>query len=469
MTQSHHQDRKHIRLGFSIWATGFHPAGWRIPGARADATFDGPFLRETAQLAERAKLDFYFIGDQMAGGPEKQYEHPNETLRPEALTYAAYAAAVTEKIGIVTTVNTTYSHPYSVARASATIDNLSGGRLALNFVTGRNLEAAGNYGREKHWDTDERFDWATEYAEILTGLWDTWEDDALVGDKATGVLLDPAKVHRIDYAGKHLSVSGPLNVARPIQGQIPILHAGQSERSLEFGARFADIRFIHTFHLPEAKRYYADVKSRLARYGRHESSQQLVAGLAVYVGETREEARQLYADIQNLSVTNFDLGGLQAVLGLDLKPYTLETRIDDVAGIADLEGKPALIVEQARRSWGTSHLTLRQLFLFFRRTGGGPEVVGNARDVADFLEERFVERTTDGFILFPPTLPGTLNAFVELVVPELQRRGLFRTEYEASTFRGHFGLKKPANRFAERRAAAVQAQPAIADALAAAG
>ncbi|MBL0929449.1 MAG: NtaA/DmoA family FMN-dependent monooxygenase [Alphaproteobacteria bacterium] len=447
------QDRKHLRLGFSIWATGFHPAGWRVPGARADGAFDSDFLRDLAQRSERAKLDFFFIGEQVAGGPDKQHEHPNETLRPEALTYAAYTAAVTQKIGIVTTVNTTYSHPYVVARATATVDHLSKGRLALNYVTGRNLDAAGNFGREKHWQTDDRFDWATEFAEIVSGLWDTWEDDALIADRKVGDLLDPRKVHKIDYAGKHFSVRGPLNIARPPQGQIPVLHAGQSERSLEFGARFADIRFIHSFHLPQAKRYYADVKSRLAKYGRSEDSQQMVAGIAVYVGETKAEAHRLFRQIQELTITDYNLAGLSNALGIDLGAYTLDTWIEDIAEIATLPAEKALIIEQAHRSWGTSRLTLRELFLYFRRSGGGPEVVGDARDVADYFELYFKERATDGFILFPPNLPDQGYKFLDLVVPELQRRGLFRKEYETETFRGHFGLPRPKNRFTAAREA----------------
>lgn len=446
--------RNHLRLGFSIWATGFHPAGWRLPEARHDGTFNPAFLREMAQLSERAKLDFFFIGDRVVGLPETQAEHPNLVTRPEALTLAGYIAAVTERIGIVTTVNTTYADPFNVARATATLDHLAGGRIAWNIVTGRDPEAAANFGRPAHWGTDQRFDSATEFAEIATALWDSWEDDALVGNKAKGLFVDPQKVHRISYKGKVFQVEGPLNIERPPQGQIPILTAGQSERSKEFGAQFADIRFGPALHLPEAKAYYANIKGRLKRYGRSEDDQALVTGVAVYVGRTVAEAQAKYREIQYLSTTNYDLTNLAKALGVDLSPYRLETRISEIEALAAPSETALRIINQARHSFGVEDVTLRDVFLYFRRSGGGAEFVGGPKEIADLFQQWFEERATDGFILFPPYLPGSFELFVELVVPELQRRGLFRTEYEGRTFRDHFGLQKPVNRFTAARIAA---------------
>ncbi len=434
-------DRRHIKLGFSIWATGFHPAGWRLSEARTDGTFDPHFIGEMARLSERGKLDFFF------GLPETQAEHPNLVLRPEALTLAAYVAAVTSRIGIVTTVNTTYAEPFNVARATANIDHLSGGRLAFNVVTGRNPEAAANFGRSEHWATDRRFDNATEFIEVVKGLWDSWEDDALVADKAGGMFIDPSKVHRLNFKGEHFSVAGPLNIARPPQGQIPLLTAGELERSKDFGAQYADIRFGTTPHLDSAKEYYAVIKGRLAKYGRSPEDQKLVSGIAVYVGHTAREAHDKYREIQNLSVTSYDLAALSGALGVDLKRYTLDTPVADIEELANPSIGAARIVHQARSSFGTDKITVRDVFLYFRRSGGGAEIVGDAKKVADVFQQWFEERAADGFILFPPYLPGTAELFVELVVPELQRRGLLRTEYEGRTFRDHFGLKKPANRY----------------------
>jgi FMN-dependent oxidoreductase (nitrilotriacetate monooxygenase family) len=450
--------RKHIRLGFSIWASGFHPAGWRLPEARADATFDPAFLKRSAQLSEAAKLDFYFIGDRVVGLPEQQTEHPNLVLRPEAFTLAGYVAAVTERIGVVATVNTTYAHPFNVARATAALDHLSGGRIALNVVTGRDPEAAANFGREAHWGTDQRFDSATEFTEIVHQLWDSWEDGALVAEKARGRFLDPERVHRIGFQGEQFQVTGPLNIVRPPQGQVPILTAGESERSKEFGALYADIRFGTALQIGKAKAYYADIKARLARHGRAPDSQALVCGIAHFVGETKAEGHALYRRVQELTVAPPDLSPLSAALGVDLSGERSDAWIGEVAALARLEPDTTRVVEQAKLSYGEDRITLLDVFRTWRRSRGGAEVVGGPKEVADYFETWFEERAADGFILFPPTMPGALEGFVQHVVPELQRRGLFRTEYEGRTFREHFNLAWPENRHARARRLAGTAQ-----------
>ena len=446
-------DRKHIRLGFSIWATGFHPAGWRLPEASHDGTFDPDFLTRMARLSERGTRAFFFIGDRVVGLPETQAEHPNLVLRPEALTLAAFVAAVTERIGIVATVNTTYSDPFNVARALATTDHLSKGRLAFNIVTGRDPQAAANFSRDAHWATDPRFDRATEYTQIVQALWDSWEDDALVGNKSGGTFVDADKVHRIDYRGEHFSVAGPLNIVRPVQGQIPLLTAGSSERSCEFGAEYADIRFGTSLFLEPAKAYYADVKARLAKYGRRPDDQALVTGIAVYAGGTTREAHDKYREIQDRTITSYDLGPLSTAISVDLSPYRLDTPLADIEALALPGEERQRILNQAKDSFGSDQITVRDLVHYFRRSGGGPEVVGDAKKIADVFEQWFHERATDGFIIFPPYLPGSAHLFVDLVVPELQRRGLFRTEYEGTTFRDHFELPRPLNRYTAARAA----------------
>lgn len=294
--------KRQLHLGFTIWPAGFHPAGWRLPEARADGNSNREFFKRMAQLAEKGKFDFFFIGDQVVGLPEWQYERPNHVLRPEALSTAGFIAGVTEKIGIVTTVNVTYADPYSVARATATLDHLSGGRIGWNIVTGEAEAAAGNYNRKEHWDNERRYDWAEEFVEIVKGLWDSYEDDALVADVATGVFIDETKVHRVDYKGEFFSVVGPLNAERPTQGQIPIVNAGRSDRSIELGARFSDIKFTNssTLGLEGAKAYYADLKERVRREGRSPDEQFIIPGIVVYTAKTDEEAFDLYARIQGL-------------------------------------------------------------------------------------------------------------------------------------------------------------------------
>lgn len=440
-------DRRHVKLGFSIWASGFHPAGWRLPEASAHSTFDPEFMRDTARAAERGKLDFYFIGDRVVGLPSSQYEAPNEVLRPEALTLAAFIAAATSHIGIVTTVNTTYSDPYTVARAIAELDHLSRGRMAWNIVTGKNEEAAGNYGREAHWDAQRRYSWVSEFIEVVRGLWDTWEDDALLEEKATGHFIDEAKVHRLNYRGAHFSVDGPINIARPPQGHVPMLHAGSSPESHEFGAKYADIRFILLQDFEKAKAYYRDTKALLAKYGRSED-QALVAGLPVFVAGTAREAHAKFRQVQNLTVGETSLKPLSGAVGVELAGYDLDTPLDEVPELAGLTGRAALVVDRARRALDDEAPPVGELALYLKRTGGNEVAIGDGPQVADFIERHFEEQTTDGFILFPPYLPGPLDAFVDLVVPELQRRGLFRTEYpDRPTFREFFGLKRPENQF----------------------
>ncbi|HEX4831968.1 MAG TPA: NtaA/DmoA family FMN-dependent monooxygenase [Trebonia sp.] len=439
--------RRQVKLGFSIWASGQHPAGWRLPEATPYGTFDPGFMRDTARAAERGLLDFYFIGDRIVGLPSSQYEAPNEVLRPEAITLAAYIAAVTSKIGIVTTVNTTYSDPYTVAREVAHLDHLSQGRMSWNIVTGRNEEAAGNYGRDQHWDAGRRYSWVAEFIEVVRGLWDTWEDDALIADKSTGHLIDEAKVHELNYRGEHFSVNGPINVARPPQGHVPMLHAGASEESHEFGAKYADIRFILLQDFEAAKAYYRDTKARLAKYGRTDD-QPFVAGLSVFVAGTAREAHAKFRQVQNLTVVHPGLGPLSGALGVDLTGYPAEARVSGVPELAALAGQPEVILTRARQALDDDSPSLGEVALFYKRTRGHAVAVGDGAQVADYIERQFEERTSDGFILFPPYLPGPLDAFVDLVVPELQRRGLFRTAYpDRPTFREFFGLARPANQF----------------------
>lgn len=451
--------RRHIRLGFSIWATGFHPAGWRLAEARADGTFDPCFMKKAAKVSEAARLDFFFIGDRLVALPEHQTEHPNLVLRPEAFALAGYVAAVTERIGIVVTVNTTYSHPFNVARTTATLDHLSGGRIALNVVTGRDPEAAANFGRAEHWGTDQRFDTAAEFTDVVHELWDSWEDEALIAEKESGRFLDPDRVHRINFRGEHFQVRGPLNVVRPPQGQIPILTAGESERSRDYGARYADIRFGTALQIDKAKVYYREIKDLLRRFGRDPQDQSLLCGIAYYVGETRAEGHALYRRVQELTVAPPDLSVLSEALGVDLSGERADAWIADIDALSRLAPDAQRIVEQAKLSHGDDRITLLDVFRTYRRARGGAEVVGGPNEIANYFQAWFEERASDGFILFPPAMPGALECFAELVVPELRRRGLFRTEYEGLTFRDHFGLSRPANRHTAARSASHDRQP----------
>ncbi len=452
-------DRRHLHLGFTIWPAGFHPAGWRLPGARTDGNTNAKFLADMARTAERGKLDFFFIGDQVIGLPEWQYERPNQVLRPEALTLAGFVAGITEKIGIVATVNTTYAEPYTVARATATLDHLSGGRIGWNVVTGEAEAAAGNYNRERHWDNARRYDWATEFTEVVKQLWDSWEDDARVADKASGRFIDEAKVHRINHHGEFFTIGGPLNVQRPPQGQLPIVNAGKSDRSIEFGAQFSDIKFTNssTLGLAGAKAYYADVKSRLAKYGRLPEHQAVLPGLAVYLDDSSRGAHALYRQIQELSIVTFDAKTLSAALGVDLTGVQQDAPVSEIADAASWSDPARSLIDETKSLFGEEKVTLSEIYLTLRRRPYFKEVVGDSRQVADVIEEWFTERAADGFMIFPPYVPGAAESFVDLVVPELQRRDLFRKEYAGSTLREHFNLPRPANRFAASSPSATEA------------
>ncbi|OEV12848.1 NtaA/DmoA family FMN-dependent monooxygenase [Streptomyces nanshensis] len=440
-----------MHLGFTIWPTGFHPGAWRLPGAPTNGNSSPALLQSAARTAERGKFDFFFIGDRVVGLPASQFAAPNEVLRPEALTLAAHIAAVTERIGLITTVNSTYAEPFNVARSLATIDHLSNGRTGLNIVTGKNAEAARNFSRNEHWENDRRYDWATEFVQVLRLLWDSWEDGARIADPETGRFVDEARVHRIDFRGEFFSVDGPLNVERPVQGQIPLVNAGSSERSRQLGARYSDVRFTNSsvLGLAGARAYYDDLKRRLPAHGRAPREQLVIPGVAVYTAPTSREAHELYSRLQALGRQDVDLAGLSAALGLALTGHHPDAVLDDVADPADASAEGALIIGEARELHGKNAVTLREVNSSYLRRGWFKEVVGSPAQVADVLQEWFEQGAADGFMIFPPHMPDGLEAFVDLVVPELQRRGLFRTEYAGRTLRDHLGLARPGNQFAD--------------------
>ncbi len=449
---------RRLVLSSSLWPMGFHHAAWRLPGANAHGGIDAKFLQRHAQMLEHAKFDYVFIGDFVVCDEAQRYQDLGGVLRAEAITLASNLAAVTERIGIAPTVNLTYAHPYTIARSVGTLDHLSDGRALLNVVTGSTPKAAGNYGRDHHWENEQRYDWADEFVESLRQLWDSWEDDALIADKERGEFVDWEKVHKIDYKGKVISVTGPLNVKRPVQGQIPLLNAGTSDRSRELGARFSDLRFVSESNFSIAQRNYKDLKSRLARHGRSENAQLVSPGLAVFGGETRREAQQLYNHLQTLVLVPSNLQALGWKLGMDLSSRSDEDR---VSSVPELASNPAAIAEVAfaQRNYGEEDPTLRQLFVSSIRMGGHGAVVGSVKDIADHIEEWFVERAADGFNLFPPYHPGCMEFVVERLVPELQRRGIFQKEYGPGTVRERLGLPPAENQFAQQRSAAQAVTP----------
>jgi FMN-dependent oxidoreductase (nitrilotriacetate monooxygenase family) len=401
---------RQLHFGLMFWATGTHPAGWRYPGSKADGAYDIEFIQNTTKIVERAKFDFLFLGDRLATDPALAATNPAQMSRLEPFVAGSAIAAATSRIGIVVTANPTYYDPYTLARLFASLDHLSKGRASWNLVTGADAIAAANFSRDEHWETEKRYDWADEFVDTVRELWDSWDDDAFVRDRETGQFVDESKVHSIGHRGKFFAVEGPLNVARPPQGQVVLLHAGTSERSRQLGAREADVIFSAGPDIETAKEYYADIKTRAIAYGRAPHEIQILPGLLVTVAETTAEANAINDKLE------------------ELQPRVAQA----VAG------------QRARTgALGQQNMNPKQ------RTGAPRGLVGNPQEVADHIERWFVEEACDGFNVFPSFVPGSVEAFAELVIPELQRRGLFRTDYTGSTFRDHLSLPKPPNRFAK--------------------
>ncbi|MFZ2174523.1 MAG: NtaA/DmoA family FMN-dependent monooxygenase [Rhodococcus sp. (in: high G+C Gram-positive bacteria)] len=461
------EPQRELHFGLMFWATGTHTAGWRYPGAKADGAYDIEFIQDVTRLVEEAKFDFLFLGDRLATDPKLAKTNPAQMSRMEPFTVASALAAATSHIGIVVTANPTYYDPFTIARLTASLDHLSGGRAAWNLVTGADGAAAFNFSRDAHWDTDKRYDWAEEFVDVVRALWDSWDDDAFLRDKTSGRYIDETKLHAIDHVGQHFSVRGPLNVARPPQGQVVLLHAGTSDRSRDLGAREADVIFAGQPSLEAAKEYYADVKERAAKYGRTEHDIQILPGLSVVVAPTTEEAVEVYDRLNSLlpldpegeTVDSVRFGGLgealkrnlatvSQVLGVDVTGHGYHDPVSaEVFDRSGREGRKIFegITKTTRRTvQGASPITY--LDLINGITVGFGTVVGNAVEVADHIQYWFEERAADGFNIFPDFVPGSVQAFTELVIPELQRRGLYRTEYGGTTFRAHLGLQRPANR-----------------------
>ncbi len=467
MKMSYGENRQ-VKIGFSIWPNGRHSSSWRLPEANPGREFDPQTYIDTLKLAEKGTFDYYFVGN----GLSSQIDNPHAVSgyhKPDTFGITSYLAAISTHIGLVATLNTSYQDPYNTARQAATLDHLSKGRAALNIVLGRDDEAAKNFGLQAHPDNTERYERGEEFMDVLNALQDSWEDDWFVGDKQKGVFADLSKAHRLNHSGKHFGVQGPLNVPRPLQGRVPIVHAGQSERSYEFGAKYADIRFI-PFESNQGE-YYRQNKARLAKYGRREEDYYLLPGITFYAFESSREAHAKFREVQNLSLVEWAPQRLSRGLGVDLSRVNPKEKVVDVLDLSKLPDpaffnahvsspewqafkhseETAWIVHKAIEAFGDENISFEELFHFFVN---GPyhqvPVVGSGVEVADWIEEQWREHRLDGVVVFPPYLHDPLKNFVELVVPELRRRGIFRTEYKTSTFRGHFNLPKAENRFLDK-------------------
>lgn len=438
-----------LRLGAFLYPTGHHIAAWRHPDAQADAGVNFAHYVQLAQAAEAAKFDLVFLADGV-GTRGDDVDFLSRTSHSyvaqfEPITLLSALAAVTQRIGFVATASTSFNEPFHIARKFASLDHISGGRAGWNLVTSSSDHEARNFNRDAHFAHGERYARAAEFADVVTRLWDSWDDGAFVRDKAAGRFFDPAGRHVLDHQGRFFSVRGPLNVPRSPQGRPVLVQAGSSEAGRELAAQTAEVIFTAQQTLQDAVDFYADVKGRLARHGRAPEDLLIMPGVFPVVGASESEAREKFEELQALIDPRVGLALLSEQAGeIDLSAWPLDGPIPPLPETNASKSRQHLMLELARRE----NLTIRQLYLRIAGARGHWQLVGTPAQIADALEERFVHYGADGFNVMPPALPGGLADFIGLVLPELRRRGLFRSEYEGRTLRENLGLRRPASRHA---------------------
>ncbi|WP_421989089.1 LLM class flavin-dependent oxidoreductase [Roseococcus sp.] len=444
--------RRQLHLGAFMRPVSIHTGAWRYPGAWPEANFSFPQLSRLIQTLERGKFDAFFMADHLAllNMPIEALRRSHTVTSFDPLTLLPALAAVTERIGLIATASTTYNDPYHVARKFASLDHISNGRAGWNLVTTANPDAALNFGHDEHMAHGERYKRAREFYDVVTGLWDSFADDAFIRDVESGTFWDPSRMHVLNHKGPELSVRGPLNVARPVQGWPVIVQAGASEAGRQIGAETAEMIFAAGGPIADAQAFYADVKGRAARIGRNPDHLKILPGALVVVGDTEEEARAKRAHLDSLVHYESAIGSLSSVLGVDARAFDPDAPLPEIPETENSKSGRERAINMGKRD----NLTVRQLA---QRLGGygGAAIVGTPRTIADTMEEWLETRACDGFNVMFPYVPGGLDDFVDQVVPELQARGLFRREYEGTTLRDHLGLPRPENRFfaAESQAA----------------
>ncbi|SFT31955.1 LLM class flavin-dependent oxidoreductase [Streptomyces sp. ok210] len=443
---THRTYRTPLHLNAFLIAAGHHEAAWRLPESPASGGTDLAHYANLARIAERGKLDsvFYADGPMLMGDPGRR---PGSKLEPTVLLTAL--AAVTSRIGLIATASTSYNEPYNLARRFASVDHVSGGRAGWNIVTTAGADAARNFSLDDAPPHRDRYLRAAEFVEVATKLWDSWADDAVLGDKELGVHARADRVRRIDHRGPHFRVDGPLNVQRSPQGYPLLVQAGSSEDGKDFAARYAEAVFTAQQTLEEGIAFYKDVKDRAAAAGRNPEGIRILPGIVPVIGDTEAQARELEAELDRLIRPEYGKRQLATTLRINPDDLDLDAELPaEIPGEDEIEGAKSrytLVVGLARRE----RLTVRQLI---GRLGGGRghrTFAGTAEQVADTIEHWYDAGAADGFNIMPAVLPSGLELFVDRVVPILQERGLFRTEYTGATLREHYGLPRPANRLFE--------------------
>lgn len=434
-----------LRLGAFMRPVTIHTGSWRYPGAYADANFNFKHIKRFARTLERGRFDAFFMADHLSvlNMPMDALKRSATVTSFEPMTLLPALAMVTDRLGLIATGSTTYDEPYHVARRFASLDHISGGRAGWNVVTTSNPDASRNFGREEHLEHALRYRRAREFFDVVTGLWDSWEDDAFLRDQETGIFFDPAKLHVLGHKGEYFDVRGPLNIARPVQGWPVIVQAGASDAGRQLAAETAEAVFAPAANIEAGRAYYADVKGRMEKAGREPDQMKILPGCMVVVGDSLDEAREKRALLD--SKVHFDsaIASLSISLGNDASKFDPDGPLPEIPeSNASKSGRERAIALAKREN-----LTVRQLA---QRLGGysGLCILGTPGQIADEMEEWLETRGSDGFNLMFPYLPEGLDDFVDRVVPVLQRRGLFRIEYEGATLRENLGLRRPESRYA---------------------
>lgn len=440
-------DRRQIKLGMFLRPAGHHLAAWRHPNAQADAGVVFERFLEVARIAERGCFDMLFSADSATANAvfdEAGLRRMSYVAWIEPFTLLAALASVTKRIGLVCTASTTFEEPFSLARKFASLDHVSHGRAGWNLVTSGNHTAAANFSRDEHMPKGERYRRAREFADVVLGLWDSWDDDAFCRDRDSGVFFDPAKMHTLNHVGARFKVMGPLNVARSPQGRPVLVQAGASEDGKQLAAETAEVVFTAAPTIEEGRAFYADLKGRMGALGRDPDGLKIMPGFFVTVGETQAQAQEKRETLQRLIHPEVGLALLSQRMGIDLSGHDVDGPVPEVAPDAVVSSRVTLLMDMARRD----NLTIRQLYTQIAGGRGHYDICGTPAQIADVMQEWFETGAADGFNIMPPMFPDSLVDFVDCVVPELQRRGLFRTAYEGATLRENLGLARPASRYA---------------------
>jgi len=434
--------QRQMHLNLFIQSRGHHEASWRHPDASALPLTDIRFYQQAAARAEEGLFDSIFLADSLSLG-----EDGGNSARTwlEPLSVLGALAVSTSKIGLIATASTTYSEPYNLTRQFASLDHISNGRIGWNIVTSWSVPAAGNYGDSSQVSHAERYERAEEFVQVAKALWDSWSDDSVLDNRATGRYADADSIKPINHQGKFYDVTGPLNLPRCPQGWPVLVQAGSSDTGREFAARHAEAVFTAHLEKATAKEFYTDLKMRVARTGRDPAHAIVLPGFSPVIAATHEQALRYAQELNELADVEVGRSRLSGRFGgYDFSSLPLDQPLStddfpDPATVQAARSRAAVIVGVVKRE----RPTLRQLLATLAGARGHFTCAGTPEQIADLMQDWFDDGVADGFNLMPPVIPATLDTFVDEVVPILQRRGLFRTEYSASTLRGHFGLPRP--------------------------